>query len=166
MHCPINISILHIYLIILRLNTVCFLLSSFLVFHLFIPWINFLLFIFPYLCYLPFVSLSHVSPPDDSAGIPVVQNIFLKIKLYIFRCREWNCRAAGGTWGCVRSWGWAGHIHGEEIWLEISEGGDRVDKEIADIPVEGDDPVEEDENFALLSEAKQANTTLNVRSSA
>lgn len=48
----------------------------------------------------------------------------------------------------------------------ISKGGERVDEELTNVPVEGDvfgdgdDLVEEDENLALLSEAKQANTTL------
>lgn len=54
-------------------------------------------FFFPYLCYLSFVSLLHISLLDDSAGIPVVQKIFLKIMLYILRCVEWNCRAGGRT---------------------------------------------------------------------
>ena len=168
-------SILHIYLILVRLNTVYFLTSSFLVFLLFIPsfipWICFRSFLFfPYLCYLSFISLSHISRLDDSACIPVVQKIFLKIMLYILHCRERNCRSGVGHEDTAEAEVEQDISTEKKFEVGISKGGERVDEELTNVPVEGDvfgdgdDLVEEDENLALLSEAKQANTTLKVRS--
>jgi hypothetical protein len=61
---------------------------------------------------------------------------------------------------------WSGTYTEKKFEVEISKGGETVDEEPTEFPFEGDDPVEEDENLALLSEAKQTNTTLKVRSSA
>lgn len=106
-------SIFHIHLIFLRLCNmffVAFFLVSFLYFiFLFFP--LFLLFISCLLCFLFmlfFLSLIlfylHIFLLDDSAGIPVVQEIFLKIMLCILHCRRFVIRRTPSSGMGRRTW--------------------------------------------------------------